>query len=308
MAKPLFLKALSHALETDNQHLIANCHNYLGLVLLNDDPKGEEYLQQALELYTSLGDLYGISRITNNIALIYYDDPERKQEGKDLMQYSLQLKRDIGDTAGEARRLITLSLWAMEEEEFETAKEWLALSREICERLGELDRLSYALITQGLLYLIMTKFEEAEVNLERSLEIEYIIEGHMAIVHVYGVLSQLHLLQNNLPDAYEAILKGMKVATTEETKPVILIIAYANYLWHTHDLATCIQIIASLAQQELDIYSGTKTIVNDYFLQPLIYRIQQKIGEEAWQNTLDETAEITVDQLLNNIAQQIQMS
>ena len=309
-ARPLLESALSNALKTDNKHLIANCHSTLALVCSKSNVEqhlegdANTHHQKALEIFEMLGDLRGISRVTNNVALNYYDSIERKSEAKELMEKSLQLKRNIGDLAGEARRLTTLSLWAIEEEEFELARERLAASRKICEELGEMDRLSYTLTTEGLLHLLMMEFERAQAILERSLQVHTEIKDYKGIVDIYGLLGQLYILQKKLADARLMIAKGIAVGMKEYSLPSILIIAYANYLWQKDDPES-LKIIATLAQQKLNVYSVGPTIVNSYFLQPLIYRAQQHISGEAWQHALNQTANITVEQAFEKIAHEM---
>jgi len=307
----LLASALSNALKTDNQNLIAYCHNSLANVYSQRDvdphlmADANVHYQKALEIFETLGDLRGISMVTNNVAIGYYGHRERKQEAKELMEKSLQLKRKIGDLAGEARRLTTLSLWAIEEEEFGLAQEWLAKSREICEELGERDRLAYTLSTEGLLYLLMMEFERAQVKLERSLQVCRAIKEYQGMVEIYGHLGQLYLLQKNLSDARLSISKGIEVGMKENSWPSILIIAYANYLWHKRDPKN-LPIIATLAQQEqkINTYSISHSIVNKYFLQPLIFRVQQHISDEAWQHALTQTANITIEQAFERIVQE----
>jgi len=305
-ALPLFESALANALKTDNQLLIANCHSYLALVLSNSgsgesaQDKLNQHYRQALDIYEKLGDLRGVSRVTNNIAIRYIDSGQQ-QKANDLMEYSLQLKREIGDRAGEARRLTTLGLWSMEEEELEQAQELLKQSREICEELGELDRLSYVLTTEGLSYILMTNFQQAQATLERSLQVHRQIKDYRGTADIYGFLSLIHLLQDNLTDARTAITKGLEAIAMRSWQPAILIIAYATYLWHQRDIETCVPIVASLSGKTLNTYSGSATIVNTYFLQPLTYRLQQHIGDEAWQAAVNQFVDVTQDQLLKNM-------
>ncbi len=301
-ASPLFESALSNAQETDNQHLIAICHHYLAMIdseeFSIDDPRS--HFQQALKIFESLGDLHGISRVTNNIAVLYYDK-KQTQEANKLMDYSLRLKREIGDRAGEARRLTTLSLWAMNEEEFEFAQEWLLASRKICEELGEKDRLSYTLTIEGLLYLIIVDFEKAHETFERSLQLHITIKDYRGIVDLYSLLSHLHLLQNNIKDARLSLIEALKVASVEQSQPSMLIIVYANYLIHKKELSTSIPIVAALASLELNTYSGSEIIVEQYILNPLIYRICQTIGDEAWSEAVENNEYNSIDELFQDI-------
>lgn len=301
-ARPLFESALSNALKTDNQRLIANCHIYLSFgdpaQHPIDDPRS--HLQQALKIFESLGDLHGISRVTNNVAIQYYDE-KRIPEAKDLMDYSLQLKRKIGDRAGEARRLTTLSMWAMAEEELEKAQEWLVKSHEICEELGELERLSYVLSTEGLLYLLMMDYERAQSTLERNLQIDIDIQDDRGVVDIYCMLCQLHLLQNNPTEARRSLQHGIDSIERDPTQPALLIITYANYLWYKSELDTCIPIVAALADRELNTYVGSNLIINNYFLQPLSYRIRQHIGDHAWQDAVHANSNVMIEHLLHEI-------
>ncbi len=304
-AKPFIESALAYAQKINNPFLVASCHSYLGLVLSGDDAMA--HLQHALDLFETLGDLRGLSRVTNNIAVTYYDQTSlnRRAEAKDLLNYSLRLKRTIGDRAGEARRLTTLSLWAIYEEEFEDAQQWLVESRKICEEIGELERLSYTLTSEGLLYLLMTDFPKAQATFERSLQLHDTIKDYKGVVDLYGLLSQLHILQNDLHKAHIALIKGVDVATREYSLPAVLIIAYANYLWHDHQFDACIPIVAPLAEQELKIYSGSENIIKRYLLQPLIYRIQDRIGVDAWQSVVEQYVGVTLEQILQDIAKDI---
>lgn len=305
-ARTLFESALSNALKTDNQHLIATCHSYLSLV--DSDQFSidgtRSHRQQALNIFESLGDLHGISRISNNIAIEYYDN-ERTQEAKELMDYSLQLKRKIGDRAGEARRLTTLSMWAMGEEEFEQAQEWLAESREICEELGELERLSYVLSTEGLLYLLMMDFEQAQATLERNLQMDIQLQDYRGIADISSLLAQLYLLQNKLIDAGSYLQKALDAIKHNQSQPALLIITCANYLWYKREMDACIPILATMANREINTYIGSNLIINNHLLQPLVYRIQQHIGEAAWQQAVAQAANTTIEQILQRIMEDL---
>ena len=299
---PVFQSALFNALKTGNQHLIASCHICLSLInsepIPVDDPRS--HLQQALKIFEASGDLHGVSRVTNNIAIDYYDN-DRLQEAQELMLYSLQLKREIGDRAGEARRLTTLSMWAMVEEEFEQAQEWLVKSREICEESGELERLSYVLSTGGLLYLLMMDFEQAQATFERNLQIDIDIKDYRGVVDIYSLLCQTRLLQGNPDEARLCLLRGIDSLQLNHSQPTLLMIVYANYLWGKDKLDDCVPIVAVLSGREINTYVGSNVIINNFLLQPLIYRVRQQIGDDAWQEAIDKTAGVTFEQMVQEI-------
>lgn len=236
-----------------------------------------------------------------NLAICYYGDPDRQQEAKELMEYSLQLKRHIGDRAGEARRLTTMSIWAINDEELVQAQKWLVESREICEELGEQDRLSFVLSTEGSLYLIMRDFERAQATLGDALTISVGIKDYRGVVDLYSFLCQLHLLQNNLTDARHCLQKGVDSLQQDQSQPATLVLAYANYLWSIGESDTCISIVAVLSGRKLNAYIGNDAIINNFFLQPLIYRIRQHVGEVEWQQVVNKTVEVTLEQIVQSI-------
>ncbi len=303
-AENLVKVALSNALKTDNQKLIAECYSVWALAVSNNfDEAISEHpslplFQKALDIYETLGDLGGISRVTNNMAIHYHNSPEHEDEAKKLMEYSLRLKRQMGDRAGQARRLTTLSLWAMEDEDYEAAQEWLTTSRLICEELGEKDRLTYVLTTEGILYLLKMELEQARLIFGRNLEICATIRDYKLLVDIYAFLGYIHLLRNNKNDAHETIVKGLEVARSHSSFPALLIMLYASYLLDIDDQTTCIAIVATLAQTTIKSYSGSQRIIDRYFLQPLIFRIHQRIGDDAWQTALHAASNTTVEQRL----------
>jgi len=296
-AVPMIQAALSNALEINDRHLVAICQSCMALL----HPEVSSYHQQAQEIFEAMGDLHGISRVTNNLAICYYGDPDRQQEAKELMEYSLQLKRHIGDRAGEARRLTTMSIWAINDEELVQAQKWLVESREICEELGEQDRLSFVLSTEGSLYLIMRDFERAQATLGDALTISVGIKDYRGVVDLYSFLCQLHLLQNNLTDARHCLQKGVDSLQQDQSQPATLVLAYANYLWSIGESDTCISIVAVLSGRKLNAYIGNDAIINNFFLQPLIYRIRQHVGEVEWQQVVNKTVEVTLEQIVQSI-------
>ncbi len=55
------------------------------------------------------------------------------------------------------------------------------------------------------------------------------------------------------------------------------------------------------------LYIGSNLIINNYFLQPLVYRVQQHIGDEAWQRTLAAVSGIALEQAFQEIANELRL-
>ena len=298
----LLHKAIAIAEEIGSDHLVARCHTTMGGLLYNwvADPEIIlEHCQKALTFREKSGDLGMISVIVYNMALTVerLGDNDRARE---LCEYSLELKRRIGDRAGIARRLSVLAGWDIVDEEFDRAHQYLEESRAIAEELGEKRRLRYILFVQGALFVITGDYTKARKTLEMSLQLAIDLEENDRIEHSHAYLALLYLTQGQIEESKPHIRQAVEVNYNSEFDPRISVTAYANYLWYRGQYDDCVSIVAVLSH-ELGESDYGYTFSNQYFLRPLIYRMKEKIGEEAWQDAVATAADITIQQVFQKI-------
>jgi len=303
-AKQLMEQALTIAQDLDDPGIIAACHNSLGNVL--DTMNGEadiifDHHQKAMNFYEQLGDLRGISLITYNMA-IQYEHVGDMQRARAYCERSLSIKEQIGDKAGVARRLSVLANWDIKEEEFEQAMTYLTESRAICEEIGEQPRLAYTLAIEGLLSLIMTEYSQAKVVLEKGLKIALTISDYSYVEVFCTNLALLYLMQQQPEYAKPYVMQALQAHKQTIASGWLCIVAYVNYLWHVGQIDSCISMAAITIHHVED-----NDLHNKYFLQPLYYRIQKQIGEEAWQDAVDTAEEISIEQLYQDIRDKLQI-
>ena len=284
---------------------IAHCYVNLGLYykeIENKPLEALDYCQQAMTIYEKLGDLQGTSMVIYNIGLIYQKDGQN-QRAREYYERSLAIKQEIGDRAGAARRLAVLAAIAIKDEEFDHAIASIAESRVICEEIGDLQRLAEVLCLEGFLHIIIGEHRQAQAVLERGLEIALNIKSYNYIVIFNAYIGLLFLIQKEVKKAKPYIVSALLTDTTINRPPWVSILAYANLLWHENDLDACVAVTVILFRHMEDVSGG---YVNKYFLEPLIYRVQQHIEDDIWQDALDTASEKTIEQVFQSIVKEIQ--
>lgn len=304
--RALLEKALALAQESASPKLIANCYSTMGSFLSNSDmPSGTvlNYFQKELAIWEELGDITGIARVIYNMAIQYYRlrDMERARE---FCERSLVLKRQIGDRAGIARRLSALALWDILDEEFERASAYLAESRAISEELGEQSRLLYALNVQGIFFMITGEPEDSKNTLNKALQIAARLKEHATIQSCQNNLGLLCLMQGQIHNALPHIHQAIDAIQDAGLDPFSSMMVYANYLWYMGEIDACVPIAAVLSIRLDEIERGD-VISIQYFFHPLIYRIEQQIGSEAWQDALAVASEITVEEIFQEVVRDL---
>lgn len=303
----LLQQALTINQELNLSREIAHCYVHLGLYFYDiefEPLEALDHFEQAKTIYEELGDLQGVSMAIYNIGLVYHRDGH-SQRAREYYEQSLTIKQQIGDRAGVARRLTVLAGMDIMDEEFEQAIAYIDESRLICEEIGELNRLVEVLSGEGLLHLIMTAYHQAQAVLEQGLEIALSIKRYAYIVRLNSYIGLLFLLQKQVQKAKPYIVNALLIDITTIHPPWASIITYANFLWYDNDFDSCLPITAILFRHMNDI---NEPLVNKYFLEPLIYRVRQHIDDDAWQETLHLTKEVTIEQLLQDVVNEIKAS
>jgi predicted ATPase/DNA-binding CsgD family transcriptional regulator len=291
-------KVLVHAEEAKSPRELAAYHatNALFLKICGRPPEIVlEETQKALKIQEELGEVMEISRTVYNKALEYHRLGDT-ETAKDLCEQSLDLKRKLGDRAGVARRLSVLAIWDIMDEELEQAANYLSESHAINKELGEDPRLEFTLFIKGLLCIVTGAYDEAQKALEESLSLVKKTENDIAFEARYGVLALLNLVQAKSDRALPYIVKAFDTSGNTIFFPWTAATAFAVYSFQKDDLSASVP-IAAVLHREIEVIAGVQPIVTKYFLQPLIYRIKQQIGEKAWQDAIAARANITIDQV-----------
>ena len=150
----------------------------------------------------------------------------------------------------------------------------------------------------------MNDYRLAEDTLMRGLEIALKSEDLYRQSDFYNSLALLFLLQAKLEEAEPYIVNAIEVDSKVQKSVWVSMLTYANFLYYDKKIEDCLPIVAVL-HQHIDSYGAGEAIVNQYFLQPLIYRVQQLVGDDAWQKALELASETSIDEAFETIVQQV---
>ncbi len=299
-------RALQESLAIEHPQLIITSHNSMGIVYRHaaDYRQALVHYEQALASCEMLGDLRGISMMTYNIGLVYENLGDNAL-AREHHEHSLQLKRQIGDRAGAARRLSVLAYHHLLNEEFETASAYLDESQLLCEEVGDRFRLTHAWLIRAVIEFITMDFQGAQATLEHGLPVVQDIDSGIRLVEYHNLLGLVHLGQGQLQPAEKHFFDCFDAAVVEQRPYVywLSLMGYALLLWARNNTAESIRISAVVQRLRL---LGTEVDLR-YAFDPHIYRVEQRIGAEAWATAQDDTAAITLDDLFAEIASKIRM-
>ncbi len=283
----LLEKAIEIGEALEDVLFVATCHNSLGMVLnaLGHPPdKVLAHYSKALAVYEEQGNQRNVSSILQNMALEHYRLRDMAK-ARELAEHSLSFMRQINDKVAMARRITTLANWDIVEEEFEQAHTYLTEAQLLSEEMGERNHLQYTLYIKGILLTIMGDFDASAATLKQALELAERLSKIESAAACHSNLGQLCLMQQDVENARPHIFQALRSLQETVFQPWAPMMAYANYLWHTKDLDTCAPIVATMSQ-ELELLEKGEAINNQYFLRPLIYRVQQKFGAEKWNSVV----------------------
>ena len=282
--------ALTISRRMQDSRELAKSYACLGLVLGHSNP--EEALaanQNALDLFEAIGDLRGISVTAYNNSLVYSEHFGDMTRARAYCERSLQIKRQIGDRAGEARRLSVLAGWDIVEEELESAERLVTKSISISEELGERGRLAWGLQLYGTLQIVLNQLDAAEDTLRRLTQIAERFQLPIHFEVAFASLAQISFLRGDHPKAAAHIMTAIRGAAKSQRPDPFPLLSYAILLWDVGLQEAVIPILTFLDRQyATGFHSGPTFLQKRYFLEPLVYRVTQAVGQERWETAAQE--------------------
>ncbi|MCP5094584.1 MAG: tetratricopeptide repeat protein, partial [Chloroflexi bacterium] len=171
-AKQLLQKSVDIARMLHSEVDIAFALNSLGYIAWRQSAyeQAESHYRESLRLYRRAADLWGVSQVLNNLAIL----PQNMSETKRLLTESLAITRQIGDLWGEVRALNNLGIVVQDREEARTL--YQACLR-ICREIDNQFLMTFPLINLGHSARLIGEFATAQgyylESLNRCREIGY---------------------------------------------------------------------------------------------------------------------------------------
>jgi len=246
--------------EIDDPVMLAKLLNTLGGIFWQQGAreKAIEYTRRSLELFESIGYLWGVATAHNNLGILY-DVLGNWAKGIEYHQQAYAIQKNIGDIEGQARSLDNLGILHMIMGEHETAWQEMEASLAIRQKLGDRYGLAQSHASLAELALIKQEQQEAMSQGEAALKLADDIESVEIQVYARWILAMVQAEQQELEPGLTLVGKALEMARqagfVEGEIDCLRVLGVLKAKIGEHQAAqVLLQNSAQLAQQQNDPY------------------------------------------------------
>jgi len=165
-------RALSLAIELDNQEAKANILNAIGVAYkrLHKPEDALRYYRESLTIKRARGDTRGLAASLSEVAQV---EAQLGQKAEALASYqeALKLRREIGDSQGVGNTLIDLGAFYQNRGQYDEALKLYKESLQLQVEVGNENYVALCLSNIGNIYLSKGQYEDARTYFERALQL-----------------------------------------------------------------------------------------------------------------------------------------
>ncbi|MEM3513502.1 MAG: tetratricopeptide repeat protein, partial [Thermoplasmata archaeon] len=197
---------------TDSYGDIAYVHMRLGTAnhSLGRIVEGENNLKKALEIYTKIEDLRGISATSNNLGEFYRSLGEREQAREHYLK-ALEIDRRIGDRRGLSVVYSSLGDIALDYEEYPEAIRNYNESLKLCRRIDNKYGIAWNICGIAEALVKTGQFQGVMGNLTTAFEIANRINARDVVGWAYRVHAEYEEATGNLDEAKLLYAKSVRI-------------------------------------------------------------------------------------------------
>ena len=306
-------KALEIGLAVNDSAITARSHTLTGrsYIHLNQIPFAKQHLAQALEIYEARGDQRGISVVLNYLATCY-DKDGQPDAALHALNRSMQLKRQIGDRSGVASRLAIVAYREIANNRLGRASELLAESHILLTEINDLWKLTHTLQMQSYLHLVKNEPQLALSCLQQGIRIletqDSSFETQVRLAEYNSIYLWAYLLQAQLDSVIHHLSQCLTWMSHLE-KPIpsltaMVLVGYAHYLFDNGEYESSSYIAKVVYNRHLEY--ADNLLLFDYYLMPLIHKIEENIGSDKWKSDLQVTTNVSLSQILDEVSKELQ--
>jgi class 3 adenylate cyclase/tetratricopeptide (TPR) repeat protein len=246
--------------EIDDPVMLAKLLNTLGGISWQQGnrEKAIDYTRRSLELFESIGYLWGVGTAHNNLGILY-DVLGNWAKGIEYHQQAYAIQKNIGDIEGQARSLDNLGILHMIMGEHQTARQEMEASLAIRQKLGDRYGLAQSHASLAELALIQQEPQEAMNRGEAALKLADTIKSIEIQVYARWILAMVQAeqqkLELGLTLAGEALEMARQAGFVEGEVDCLRVLGALKAKIGEHQAAQVLfQNSAQLAQQQNDPY------------------------------------------------------
>ena len=204
---------LLEAEENDDPVMLAKLLNTLGGISWQQGNRDRaiDYTRRSLELFESIGYVWGVATAHNNLGLLY-DVLGNWAKGIEYHEQAYAIQKDIGDIQGQARSLDNLGILHMIMGEHKTARRKMETSLAIRQKLGDRFGMAQSQASLAELALIQNRFKKALSHAESALTLADGIESPEIQTYARWILALVQAEQGHLETGLEFAQDALEMA------------------------------------------------------------------------------------------------
>lgn len=213
------LQAVLHDVNTDDSIEIIT---ELGRIALHetDYQQALESFYKALTISERVNNKINISKLTNNIAAVYYHIDSLDRALK-YFKESYEIDQTLGNHQGMAMSLNNIAIIYNEQERFSEALDYYTKALEVKKKVNDKKGIGVTYNNMGLVYIKKKDYNQAIEYFNRSLEIFNGLELQWSIANSYSNLSRAYYFMEKYDIALQYIDKSQIIARQVDGKRLI---------------------------------------------------------------------------------------
>ena len=206
-------EALSIFTKLGDKQGIAGINNSLGsnYQSLGKYPEALKYYFSTLKIYLETGNKRGEASTYSNIGTIYLNQSNYSEALKNI-NFSLKIYKEIGDKSGQARCYLSVGNVYATQNDFKVALKNYLISQKLNEELGNKIDLANLRINIGLIYQLDGNYDDALKCYAQSMEFFEEIENKSGIAVCYGNLGEANIGLKNYAEARKYLNKAIELS------------------------------------------------------------------------------------------------
>lgn len=195
----------------------------------------KNFNESSYELYSEIGDMRGMVRSLQNLA-INYNEAGDYETAKELLQEAITICQQQGDGYLDTlvRCLINLGVSLEGLEQYTEANTAYEACYEVCEQLQNQLGMSYSLANQSQIALRLNHFAKAKASIQKQILISQKISDHFLFATGKADLGNAYYMLKEFPLSLESLREGLNVAIMIGSKPAMIhvISQFSHLLYH----------------------------------------------------------------------------
>ncbi len=200
------------AKQANNEILYAHAYKFYGIVHAQngDYENGVNYFMKAYQIYKSLDDKFNLAKVVNNLGGIYSFQREYIEALK-MIDEALKLQKEVNDDEGYHSTLLSKAVIYNNMDSINKSLVFLDSCEDYFAK-HDLKLYAYAISVRGDNYYKTKKYNNASVFFNKSLRLADSTGNQVVKIKNILDLGKLHLDLNDLTDAEQYYLNGLKLS------------------------------------------------------------------------------------------------